>query len=1192
MTKLKERCPFCGGEIFFEVGQELVRCEWCGQTSQTAKFESESMRIHAALEEGEQAKAAVAAAQQEKEKAQERLNKALESLGGIYASQKKADKALEQISREFSSEKEARRNMKELLSAMQGKIGSGENTLTKLLNMVGKRQQDAGEKLEILQTISETVLQNQDNMFAAMAVLPQITAKLDMNAKQQQELAGEFMSWFQGIREEDVKRLKSISAASSALLTGQKVLESKIDSLQEAAHQTQNKIDAFHSEYSRDKLEKLENIFRKAESAMSEKNFDQAADWYQQAEIVGGADADTCWKRLLCHYCVYYQRTEDKKAIPIILNPDLTDPEEMSLRKELKSRMAAAPDVRDYYTRQLSGIDEVLDRYRQVRFDAEYDVFISVKQTDDMGRYTRDSDKASDLYDFLKGLGLKAFNSRRSLPAGELYEPRIISAIMSARVMIVVGSSAENMNADWVKNEWTRFQWLQRREKDSKRKLLCYLTEGMDPYSIPRGLNPDRQAIIDGISAHDALVNAVKDLDKTEEAGNITVIKPSAPSSVESVLNQMTAWLLSEEYEAVLGKYEQVKNSEQFLRQPDLHIKALCAEKKATDLEQLVHIPFVLRNEKLFKIALAMCGSDEERKKLGDLAAQNEKIQEQYAAEAEEWYRKGKEAYQQGNDFLAVSYYQKAAILGHLKAQRALGIHYQFGYGTKEDNSQAEYWLRKAAEKGDAEAQQELACVLDEEDNPEAAKWLTIAAEQGIWIAQTDLAEYYRKGRHVAKDEQLYIYWRERAASYIDYTYEKNQDYSLDYYRYTLAEDYLKGQNVKKDEKRAVEWFRKMAEDPNTENSYRSSAQYELGKCYEKGIGVRKDMEKAIEWYKKAGEGEDCLIEPLTRLGECYETGTGVPKNLKEAIRFYELAISKATDYDRETGNDQKAKERLRILRGEPAQKTVKTEKVLTAEEWYQKHLAEDKAGNQTAAFECCLKAAQMGHQDAQNVVGWRYEVGKGTAKNDAQAFEWYKKAAEAGHRIAQSNLGICYEYGRGVSKDMELAVKWYRKAAENGWPRAQTKLGSCFYSGKGIQKNHTEAVKWFRKAAEAGNTTAQEKLAWCLRYGQGTEKNPEEAVKWYRKAAEAGNVFAQTFLGSCLYSGEGTQKNHTEAVKWFRKAAEAGNATAQDKLAWCLQYGQGTEKNLEEAAKWYRKAAAQNYKGAKERAEALERIK
>ena len=49
MTKLKEKCPFCSGEIFFEAGQELVRCEWCGQASRTAEFKSEMLRINAAL---------------------------------------------------------------------------------------------------------------------------------------------------------------------------------------------------------------------------------------------------------------------------------------------------------------------------------------------------------------------------------------------------------------------------------------------------------------------------------------------------------------------------------------------------------------------------------------------------------------------------------------------------------------------------------------------------------------------------------------------------------------------------------------------------------------------------------------------------------------------------------------------------------------------------------------------------------------------------------------------------------------------------------------------------------------------------------------------------------------------------------------------------------------------------------------
>lgn len=137
-----------------------------------------------------------------------------------------------------------------------------------------------------------------------------------------------------------------------------------------------------------------------------------------------------------------------------------------------------------------------------------YDVFISVKQSYN-GRHTIDSDIASDLYDHLTGLGLRVFNSRRSkrdIPLGRECEPYIISALLSSRVLIVVGTTAEFMNAQWVRNEWSRFQWLIRKEEKqygrSERELFCYLGRGMSPHDIPRGLSPSKQAVIDGGDAY------------------------------------------------------------------------------------------------------------------------------------------------------------------------------------------------------------------------------------------------------------------------------------------------------------------------------------------------------------------------------------------------------------------------------------------------------------------------------------------------------------------------------------------------------------------------------------------------------------------------------------------------------------------------------------------------------------------
>jgi hypothetical protein len=79
------------------------------------------------------------------------------------------------------------------------------------------------------------------------------------------------------------------------------------------------------------------------------------------------------------------------------------------------------------------------------------------------------------------------------------------------------------MEAQWVKNEWSRFQWLQYHEKKltgkTDRKLLCYLAQNMRPRDIPKGLDPNRQAIIDGVNAHDELLESLSFLNKAGFSG-------------------------------------------------------------------------------------------------------------------------------------------------------------------------------------------------------------------------------------------------------------------------------------------------------------------------------------------------------------------------------------------------------------------------------------------------------------------------------------------------------------------------------------------------------------------------------------------------------------------------------------------------------------------------------------------------
>ena len=117
-----------------------------------------------------------------------------------------------------------------------------------------------------------------------------------------------------------------------------------------------------------------------------------------------------------------------------------------------------------------------------------FDVFICYKETDEDGNRTVDSTLAQDIYYQLTDKGYRVFFSRITLEdkAGAEYEPYIFAALNSAKVMIAVGTKAEYFNAVWVKNEWSRFLALMRKDR-SKLLLPCY--RDMDPYDLPEQLS-------------------------------------------------------------------------------------------------------------------------------------------------------------------------------------------------------------------------------------------------------------------------------------------------------------------------------------------------------------------------------------------------------------------------------------------------------------------------------------------------------------------------------------------------------------------------------------------------------------------------------------------------------------------------------------------------------------------------------
>lgn len=160
-----------------------------------------------------------------------------------------------------------------------------------------------------------------------------------------------------------------------------------------------------------------------------------------------------------------------------------------------------------------------------------YDVFICYKESDEHGNRTVDSTLAQEIYYQLKEQGRRVFFARITLEdvVGTQYEPYIFAALNSAKVMIVVGTKAEHLNAVWVKNEWSRFIAMMKKDH-SKLLLPCY--RDMDPYDLPEQLSVLQcydMAKIGFIQDLIRGVGKVLDAEKKPEVVKETVVQTSAP---------------------------------------------------------------------------------------------------------------------------------------------------------------------------------------------------------------------------------------------------------------------------------------------------------------------------------------------------------------------------------------------------------------------------------------------------------------------------------------------------------------------------------------------------------------------------------------------------------------------------------------------------------------------------------------
>ncbi len=103
--------------------------------------------------------------------------------------------------------------------------------------------------------------------------------------------------------------------------------------------------------------------------------------------------------------------------------------------------------------------------------------------------------------------------------------------------------------------------------------------------------------------------------------------------------------------------------------------------------------------------------------------------------------------------------------------------------------------------------------------------------------------------------------------------------------QYVLAQMFRQGQPLERNDEMAARWFRRAAEQGVAE------AQYNLGVVLLNGEGVDTNETEAVEWLLAAAERG--IEESFPLLGEAYAGGHGVEQDYVQAVRWYTPAATK-----------------------------------------------------------------------------------------------------------------------------------------------------------------------------------------------------------------------------------------------------------------------------------------------------------
>jgi len=254
--------------------------------------------------------------------------------------------------------------------------------------------------------------------------------------------------------------------------------------------------------------EELISLYNRANTLRLDNEFDMAILTYESIIEKKPHDCEAHFGMVLCKYGVeYVEDPSTHKLVPTIhrtLKKSIFD--DLDYQEAIKNADVLSRQIYEQEAKRIDLIQKSIIEISQTT--THYDIFICYKETDINNNRTNDSLIAYDIYNELTNKGYKVFFSKITLEdkLGVEYEPYIYSALLSSKVMIVVGTKFEYLNSVWVKNEWNRFLLMM---DEDHTKVIIPCLKDISVNEIPKELSKFQCQALNKLGAMQDLLRGI-----------------------------------------------------------------------------------------------------------------------------------------------------------------------------------------------------------------------------------------------------------------------------------------------------------------------------------------------------------------------------------------------------------------------------------------------------------------------------------------------------------------------------------------------------------------------------------------------------------------------------------------------------------------------------------------------------------